>query len=270
MFDLSIWLSGLTVLCALAGATWLLSLPLRNVAIVDSIWSLMFLAAGVTYVVLSPHWDVATAVEQAAPGPPQRRALLLVLLAVWALRLAVYITARNWGHGEDRRYQAIRRRNEPHFAVKSLYLVFLLQALLAWVISLPLLGAALGARPLGWLDYAGVALWVLGFLFEAGGDWQLSRFKADPANQGKVMDRGFWRWTRHPNYFGDFAIWWGFYLIALSAGAWWAIIGPVVMSTLLMRVSGVTLLEKDIGKRRPGYAEYIRRTNSFFPGPRRD
>jgi steroid 5-alpha reductase family enzyme len=132
-----------------------------------------------------------------------------------------------------------------------------------------LLGAALGRTELGWLDWAGVALWVVGVVFETMGDWQLARFKRDPANAGKVMDRGFWRWTRHPNYFGDFCVWWGFGLIGLSAGAWWCLLGPVLMSVLLLRVSGVTLLERDIGQRRPEYAEYIRRTNAFFPGPRR-
>jgi steroid 5-alpha reductase family enzyme len=192
--------------------------------------------------------------------------LLLGLVSVWALRLSVYITVRNWGHGEDRRYQVIRARNQPHFAAKSLYLIFALQAVLAWIISLPLLGVLLNPGPLGILDFAGAGLWLVGFVFEAGGDWQLARFKADAANQGKVMDRGFWRLTRHPNYFGDFCIWWGFYLLALSAGAWWSCLGPMLMSVLLMRVSGVTLLEKDIGERRPKYAEYVRRTNAFFPG----
>jgi hypothetical protein len=121
--------------------------------------------------------------------------------------------------------------------------------------------------PLGLLDYAGVALWFIGFFFEAVGDWQLTQFKRNPANVGKVMDHGLWRYTRHPNYFGDFAIWWGFYLIALAAGAWWSFIGPLLMTGLLLKVSGVALLEKDIGERRPGYADYIRRTNAFFPGP---
>ncbi len=195
---------------------------------------------------------------------------MLVLVAVWGLRLALYLARRNFGHEEDRRYQKIRQRNEPGFTWKSLYLVFGLQAVLAWVISLPLLGAIAGdASPLGWLDYAGAALWLVGLYFEAVGDWQLTRFKADPANAGQVMDQGLWGLTRHPNYFGDFCVWWGFGLIALAAGAWWALLGPVLMSVLLLRVSGVTLLERDIGKRRPGYAEYIRRTNAFFPGPRR-
>ncbi len=199
-----------------------------------------------------------------------RAQLVLVLVTVWGLRLAIYLGRRNFGHEEDRRYQKIRRRNEPGFAWKSLYLVFGLQAVLAWVISLPLLGAIAGdASPLGWLDYAGAALCLVGLYFEAVGDWQLTRFKANPANAGQVMDQGLWGLTRHPNYFGDFCVWWGFGLLALAAGAWWSLVGPALMSVLLLRVSGVTLLERDIGKRRPGYAEYIRRTNAFFPGPRR-
>ncbi len=275
MFDLSVWLSGLVVLLGAAFLTWLLSVAKRNVAIVDSLWSLMFLLVALTYAWVAPSWEAPTA---GAPGDAQspvlglvlRRELVVMLVAVWALRLAVYITARNWGHPEDFRYQAIRRRNDPGFTFKSLYLVFGLQALLAWLISLPLLGAILGVRPLGLLDAAGVALWLVGFVFEAGGDWQLAQFKKDPANRGKVMDRGFWRLTRHPNYFGDFCVWWGFYLIAAGAGAWWSLPGPLLMSVLLLKVSGVALLEKSIGKRRPGYEEYVRRTNAFFPGPRKD
>ena len=124
----------------------------------------------------------------ASAGP--RAMLVLVLVTVWALRLSIHITRRNQGQGEDRRYQPIRARNEPHFAFKSLYLVFLLQAALASIVSLPLLGVALGVKPLAPLDYAGAALWAFGFLFEAGGDWQLARFKADPPNRGRAMDRG--------------------------------------------------------------------------------
>ncbi|HET6433878.1 MAG TPA: DUF1295 domain-containing protein [Dyella sp.] len=247
---------GLAAALAMGVITWALSVAKRNVAIVDSIWSLMFIAQACVYVF-------------GAPAPTARGLLVVALVAIWGLRLSLHITVRSWGHGEDRRYQAIRERNEPGFAFKSLYLVFALQAVLAWIISLPLIGAARSGSPLGLLDGVGAGLWLVGFVFEAGGDWQLSRFKADPANQGKVMDRGLWRWTRHPNYFGDFCVWWGLYLIALSAGAWWSVAGPLLMSVLLMRVSGVTLLEKDIGERRPKYADYVRRTNAFFPGPRK-
>jgi steroid 5-alpha reductase family enzyme len=258
MFSAPVYMQGLAVIAGVALCTWFLSLLWRNVAIVDSLWSLMFMYAALSY-------------AQGAAALGARAALVLILVTVWALRLSIYITWRNWGHGEDRRYRAIRARNEPHFSLKSLYLVFALQALLAWIISLPLLAAALSPRPLRIFDFAGVCLWLVGFAFEAGGDWQLARFKADLANQSQVMDRGFWRFTRHPNYFGDFCVWWGFYCMAASAGAWWSIPGPILMTILLMRVSGVTLLEKDIGERRPKYSDYVRRTNAFFPGvPKRD
>jgi steroid 5-alpha reductase family enzyme len=252
------WLLALPWLLGAAAAAWAWSVAIRNVTLVDTLWSLMFLLAAVVYAYAT------------LPAEP-RTVLLLVLVGLWALRLAVYLGVRTLGHAEeDARYQAIRRRNEPGFAWKSLYLVFGMQAVLAWVISMPLLGGIAGEpRPLGVLDAIGVALWLLGWTFETVGDWQLARFKADPTSAGQVMDRGLWRYTRHPNYFGDFCVWWGFYAIALATGAWWSIAGPVIMSVLLLRVSGVTLLERHIGKRRPGYAEYARRTNAFFPGPPR-
>ena len=256
MFDLSLWLTALALLLVVAAAGWLLSLPLRDVSIVDTLWSLMFLLATICYVK-----------APSTPGP--RGVLLLALVGIWSLRLAGHIFWRNRGHGEDRRYQAIRRNNEPGFAWKSLYIVFGFQAVLAWFISLPLLAAALSSRPLGVLDGIGVALWAGGFVFEAAGDWQLQRFRADPSNAGKVMDRGLWRYTRHPNYFGEFCLWWGFYCIAVSAGGWWSLPAPLLMSFLLLKVSGVALLEKDIGERRPEYSDYIRRTHAFFPGPPR-
>jgi steroid 5-alpha reductase family enzyme len=253
MFSLTIYLQGLLVAAAAAVLTWLVSLYRRDVSIVDSLWPLLFLILG-----------ASNAISRGSIGP--RAILMLGMLAIWALRLSIYITWRNLGHGEDRRYQAIRARNQPNFALKSLYLIFILQALLAWVISLPVHGAIMSEGALGLWDVLGTALWLVGFAFEAGGDWQLARFKSNPANQGRVMDRGFWRFTRHPNYFGDFCVWWGFYLVAVGGGAWWSLIGPALMSVLLMKVSGVTLLEKDIGERRPQYADYIRRTNAFFPG----
>jgi steroid 5-alpha reductase family enzyme len=258
MFSISIYAYGLLFLVLAASATWLLSLPLRDVSIVDSLWSLLFVLAGATYAMLS-----------GMPLNP-RTLLMLTLVTLWALRLSIYITWRNRGHGEDPRYRAIRARNQPHFSLKSLYLVFGLQAVLAWIISLPLLGAALSARPLSMWDAAGTLAWLLGITFEACGDWQLARFKAQPENKGRVMDRGFWRFTRHPNYFGDFCVWWGLYLIAAGAGAWWSFAGPLLMSVLLMRVSGVTLLEKDIAQRRPEYVDYARRTNAFFPWAPKD
>jgi steroid 5-alpha reductase family enzyme len=256
MFDFTLWSHALGALLVVAVAGWLISLPLHNVSLVDSIWSLKFLLCAGVYVV-----------AQAAPS--QRAQLMLVLVALWAVRLSAHITWRNHGHGEDRRYQQIRRNNDPGFAFKSLYIVFGLQALLAWIISLPLLAAATSTEPLGVLDAVGCALWLIGFVFEAGGDWQLARFTANPANTGKVMDRGFWAWTRHPNYFGDACAWWGLGVLGIAAGGWWSIPGPLLMTLLLLKVSGVTLLEKDIGERRPGYADYVRRTSAFLPRPPR-
>jgi len=257
MSGISLWLTALPVLLAAAVLTWAISVPRRNVTIVDTLWPLLFVIAAFVY-------------AAAAAGTGPRATLLLVLVSLWGLRLAAYLAWRNRGHEEDRRYRDIRRRNEPGFTRKSLYLIFGFQALLAWVISLPLAGGIAAGAPLGPLDWVGVALWAVGLVFEAGGDWQLARFKSDPANAGRVMDRGLWRYTRHPNYFGDFCVWWGFFLIALSGGAWWSVAGPMIMSFLLLRFSGVTLLEKDIGERRPAYAEYVRRTNAFFPGRPRE
>jgi steroid 5-alpha reductase family enzyme len=195
-----------------------------------------------------------------------RGVLVLALVGVWAVRLSAYVTWRNRGQPEDRRYQAIRASREPGFWWKSVYVVFGLQALLAWVISLPLHAAALSTRPLGALDAFGTALFLFGFAFETIGDAQLARFKADPARRAGVMDRGLWRYTRHPNYFGECCGWWGLYVIALGAGAWWSVPAPLLVTLLLLRVSGVTLLEKDIGERRPAYADYIARTPAFVPG----
>ena len=232
---------------------WLISLWRNDVSIVDSLWSLMFLLVALTYAAISGD-----------SGP--REVLVLALVAVWALRLSVYISWRNHGEPEDYRYQEIRANNEPGFRYKSFYIVFVLQAVLAWVISLPLAGAISGQSGIGFLDYAGVALFLVGLFFEAIGDLQLSRFRKDPGNAGKVLDKGLWRYTLHPNYFGNFTLWWAFYLVALSAGAWWTIVSPLLMTFLLLKVSGVVLLEKDIGERRPRYQQYIRRTNAFFPG----
>lgn len=254
MFDLTSFSYALGVLLAMGAVTWVVSLIKGDVSIVDSLWSLMFLGAALVY------WTGA--------GEPTARAWLVIgLVTLWALRLAAYITWRNWGEDEDRRYQQIRERNEPGFAVKSLYLVFGLQAVIAWIVSLPLLAAIHGAAPLGWLDGLALGLFVLGFVFEAVGDWQLARFKGDPDNVGKVLDTGLWRYTRHPNYFGNACIWWGFFLFALAAGAWWSVLSPLAMTFLLLKVSGVSLLEEDISERRPAYRDYVRRTNAFIPGP---
>jgi steroid 5-alpha reductase family enzyme len=258
VFDLDIFLAGLVVALLVTTLTWIVSLLKHDVSIVDSVWSLVLLALCATYFLL---YEFSTT----------RGAIVLVLTAIWALRLSAHITWRNRGEPEDARYQAIREKHSPHFAVKSLGIVFLLQGVLAWIISLPLLAAITGSRPLNLIDAAALALVVFGTLFESIADLQLARFKAAAGNRGRVLDTGLWRYTRHPNYFGECCVWWGFYLFAVAAGGWWSIISPILMTFLLLRVSGVALLEKDIRERRPDYAGYIKRTNAFIPGlPRED
>ena len=251
-----IWLPALPVLLLMAIVAWAVATARRNVGLVDIVWSLFFLAA--------------LAVYATAAGPEGPRAvLLLAIVGVWSLRLSVYLALRNWNAPEDHRYRAIRARNEPGFVWKSLYLVFGLQALLAWLISAPHAGALASTAPPQAFEALGAALAAFGIAFESTADAQLSSFKAAPANAGRVMDRGLWRYTRHPNYFGEFCVAWGLWLIAAGGGAWWTVFAPLLMSFLLLRVSGVALLEKDIGERRPAYRDYIARTNAFFPGPRR-
>jgi steroid 5-alpha reductase family enzyme len=264
MFETAAYLQGLLAMALLGLGGWLLSVMRRNITLVDSLWSLFFLVATLAYL---QSWLVSNAAST-------RAFLIIALVSIWALRLAIYLARRNRlfsrNPHEDRRYQAIRQNNEPHFWLKSLYIVFGLQALLAWIISLPLLGAIHSAQTLNWFDMAGLALWLAGFAWECIADWQLARFKADPANKSQVMDSGPWRYSRHPNYFGECCLWWGYYLIAVAAGAWWALPAPLVMTLLLLKVSGVALLEKDIAERRPAYADYVQRTNAFLPGPRRN
>lgn len=253
---LQIYLQALYAILAVGVVAWAASVVKRDVSFVDSLWSLFFLVAAAVFAYSEPL----------AP----RGYVVFTLVAIWALRLSIYITARNWGEAEDYRYQSIRANNEPGFAFKSIYIVFGLQGALAWIVCLPLLPAMLSGGDLNWIDGAAILLWCVGIVFEAGGDYQLARFKRDPDSKGKVLDSGLWRLTRHPNYFGDFCVWWSFYLFAVAAGGWWSIASPIIMSLLLLKVSGVAMLEKTITDRRPKYADYIRRTNAFFPGPRRN
>jgi steroid 5-alpha reductase family enzyme len=257
VFDLSAYLWGLAAGVGFLTLVWVVSLIRTDASIVDPFWGLTFIILGTTY-------RFASDTEYGA-----RPAVVLALLLIWGIRLSAYLFWRNAGKAEDYRYQAMRKRQGPNFPIKSLFTVFWLQAGLAWIVSLPLLAAVDGGGALGIFDYLGMAFWAVGLFFEATGDFQLARFKSDPANQGKVMAAGVWRFTRHPNYFGDFMVWWGFYLFALGSGAWWSVVGPIVMSVLLMRVSGAALLEKKLTKAREGYEEYVRPTNGFFPGPKK-
>jgi steroid 5-alpha reductase family enzyme len=238
---------------------WLVSLMLRNASIVDIFWGAGFVVSAWLYFALTPA------------GYPGRKLLICGLVTLWGLRLSVYILWRNWGKPEDYRYAGWRRDAGGRWWWQSYFQVFLLQGLLMWLISTPLLAAQISPAPpyLTWIDGLAVLIWVVGFTFEALGDWQLTRFKADPANRGRLLTTGVWRYTRHPNYFGDSTQWWGFYLLALAAGGWWTVFSPLLMTVLLLRVSGVRLLEMKLQVTKPGYEEYTRRTSAFFPLPPR-
>ena len=243
---------------AMMTALWPLSIRLHDVSIVDILWAPAFAV-------------LAWAYDFAEPSLGLRGWIALSLVTVWALRLGLHIAVR-WrrlGH-EDYRYAAIRRRGGPKFPYTSLVWIFWLQALLLWVISWPLQAALSGSGALNGLDFAAIAMIVAGIGIEAIADAQLTRFRADPGNRGRVLDRGLWAWSRHPNYFGDFLMWWGFFVLGLAAGGpWWTILGPVAMSALLLHYSGAGLMEDTIGDRRPGYADYVRRTSLFLPWPPR-
>ncbi|AVS63004.1 hypothetical protein C8241_16130 [Paracidovorax avenae] len=255
-------LGGLAWTVAAALATWAVSLARRDASLVDRVWGPMIAGAGVVY---------ALRLDSASGGGAPW--WVIGVAAAWAARLAIYITLRNWGHGEDRRYQAMRERHGERFGIRSLYLVFGLQAVLAWVVSAPLFAAVAFFRPgTAWQALPGLALAVFGLVFEAVGDAQMARFKRQGGHGDRVMDQGLWRYTRHPNYFGEACVWWGLWLAAVGmAGmpAFWSIVSPVLMTTLLLRVSGVALLEKDMHSRRPAYREYQRRTSAFIPMPPR-
>lgn len=252
---LSTALTALAAALAMMTLVWALSLVRRDAGTIDVFWGLGFVLVTWLYFSMS---------EGATP----RRYVVLGAVTLWGLRLSLYILIRNWGKAEDYRYREMRERNPRTFPWRSLVTVFWLQAFLLWAISMPLLQAQRSAVPadLTWTDALGVLAFAVGLAFEAGGDWQLARFKRDPANAGRVLDRGFWRYTRHPNYFGDALVWWGFFLFAASIpDSLWTIYSPVLMTILLMRVSGVTLLEKRLARVKAGYGDYVERTNAFFP-----
>ena len=259
------------VTSALMIGCWLVSLRLRDASIVDPLWPLLFVViAWAVWLGVGSGAFGDDADGSAWGGPIARQALLLAMVTLWGLRLGIHLAVRKRGEPEDHRYAAMRRRWQP-FALWSLLIVFGLQGVLATVVSLPLQAvlSASDGPAVGWLDWAGMVLWATGLAFEAVADRQLARFTADEANRGRVLDSGLWRYSRHPNYFGDCLVWWGVYAVAAAGGAYWTVIGPVLMTVLLLRVSGVALLERTIGERRPAYAEYAARTSAFVPLPPR-
>jgi steroid 5-alpha reductase family enzyme len=255
MSFIQIWFQALGVILMLMTILWIVSIFIKNVSIVDIFWGAGFAVTAVFYFLL-------------AEGNAQRNIVLLFLVAIWGIRLSLYLAWRNIGKGEDFRYREFRKKyGENRYWWVSFFQTFLLQGVLMWLISVPLLGAMFYREQSfpGIIDFAAILLWIIGFIFETGGDFQLARFKSDPANKGKLLDTGFWKYTRHPNYFGDSAVWWGYGLFCLAAGSFFPVLGSVLMTALIIKVSGVALLERSLSDQKPQYREYIERTSAFIP-----
>ncbi len=253
----TVLMSNLVILMACMIVLWLISIPLGDVSYIDSFWAAGFvIVAGATYAMTG--------------GDSDRRLLLLVLTAVWGIRLATYLFLRWRREGPDGRYVAMLKKAPGNVHMTSLTKVFLLQGPMLWLVSLPVQLGQIQTTPasLGVLAWAGTALAIIGILFESIGDHQMARFKARPDSHGKVMDQGLWRYTRHPNYFGDACVWWGLYLIAAETSyGMWSFFGPLLLTWTLVKWSGAALLERRLKRSRPGYEEYLQRTSAFFPWP---
>ena len=252
-----IYFRGLMLIIFLITMLWLWSVYLKDVSIVDAFW-------GCGFVILAIYYFFTTPSSELHP----RKILVLVLVGIWGLRLSLYLLIRNWGKPEDFRYQKFRNDYGAHrYWWFSFFQVFLLQGILLWIISAPLLSIQYfsSSNPLNYFDYLAIMVWGIGFLFETLGDDQLSKFKSNPANKNKVLNTGLWKYTRHPNYFGDAAIWWSFGLFSIASGSYLPLISCLIMNVLLLKVSGVVLLERTLTNSKPRYKEYMDKTPAFFP-----
>ena len=246
--------AGITILI-LVTLLWIWSVLIKNVSIVDIFWGIGFVVVNSSYFLSNEE-------------PDERQLVLMLLVSIWGLRLTGYLAWRNIGKGEDFRYQEFRRRYGPkRYWWFSYIQVFLLQGALIMIISLPLLAVNTHQNNLNWIDYSALVIWLIGFIFETGGDYQLAQFKRNPENKGKVLNTGFWKYTRHPNYFGDAAVWVAYGLFSIASGSYWPIIGTVIMILLLLKVSGVALLEETLKTTKPQYREYMEKTSAFIPRP---
>ena len=250
---LQLFFHGALVIFVLVTLLWLYSIYLKNVSIVDIFWGLGFVIINSIYFYYSE-------------GPSTRQLVVLILVAIWGLRLSIYLGWRNWGKPEDYRYQQFRQDYGPkRYWWFSYFQVFLLQGGLILIVSLPLLAINSAVSTLNILDYLAIAVWCIGFVFEAGGDYQLAKFKSNPQNKGKVLSHGFWKYTRHPNYFGDATVWVAYALFCVASGSYWPVIGSIIMVLLILKVSGVTMLERTLKVTKPEYQDYIDRTSAFIP-----
>ncbi len=255
MTFLQIYIQALLVIMLMMTTLWVISVLIKNVSIVDLFWGFGFVVTAVFYFFNTEGYE-------------SRKILLLILVTIWGLRLSIYLAWRNIGKGEDFRYQQFRKNYGAHrYWWISFFQTFLLQGVLMWLISAPLLGAQFYTTNnyLNLLDFMGIFFWVIGLLFEAGGDLQLAKFKSNAENKGKVLNTGFWKYTRHPNYFGDSSVWWGFGLISLAGGSYFPVLGSILMTALIIKVSGVALLEKALKDTKPQYKEYVEKTSAFLP-----
>ncbi len=251
----TLFLQASFVIFVLVTLLWALSAMIKNVSIVDLFWGMGFVIVNAVYCYNSGDFYT-------------RKIILLAFVSLWGLRLAIYLAWRNLGKGEDFRYREFRRKyGENRYWWVSYFQTFLLQGALILFVSLPLLGtnALTVSNGLNWIDYLAILVFMIGFSFEAGGDFQLAQFRNNPSNKGKVLNTGFWKYTRHPNYFGDSAVWWSFALFSISAGSYWTFIGSIGMTLLIIKISGVALLEKSLKDSKPQYRDYVQKTNSFFP-----
>lgn len=233
---------------------WLLSIYLKNVSIVDIFWGFGFVVVNSFYFFSLQEYDI-------------RNHILFFLVTIWGLRLTIYLAIRNIGKPEDYRYQQFRKDyGEKRYWWFSYFQVFLLQGALILLVSLPLWHIQTTSNSeLNFVDYLAILIWIMGFCFEAGGDYQLYTFKKDPKNKGKVLNSGFWKYTRHPNYFGDAAVWWAYGLFSIACGGYWQVIGSIIMTLLIIKVSGVAMLERTLKTSKPEYLDYIKKTSSFIP-----
>ena len=244
-----------SIILILVTLLWIWSVFIKNVSIVDIFWGVGFVVVNTFYVFMSGELNA-------------RKIVILTLVCIWGFRLAIYLAIRNIGKGEDFRYQEFRQNYGPkRYWWFSYFQTFLLQGILIMIISLPLLGINYNNSNgnLQILDYLGIIIWLIGFTFESVGDFQLSNFKKDSKNKGKILHTGLWKYTRHPNYFGDSAVWWAYGIFSIAAGSYWQAIGAVIMTLLILKISGVSLLEKTLKETKPQYKEYIQKTSSFIP-----
>jgi steroid 5-alpha reductase family enzyme len=255
MSFLHIYFQGFLIIMTMMTLLWVASVIAKNVSIVDLFWGLGFVLTTGFYFIKTDGFEL-------------RKIILMILVALWGLRLSAYLAWRNIGKGEDFRYQQFRKNyGEKRYWWISFFQTFLLQGILMWLISAPLLGAQYYNQrdSLSIIDFTGFFFWIVGFCFEAGGDFQLAQFRADKTNKGKVMDKGFWKYTRHPNYFGDASVWWGYGFLCLASGSYFPVLGSVLMTALIIKVSGVALLEKSLKEQKPQYKQYIEKTSAFLP-----